>query len=185
MKRVLSTILAIIACFVMGIAVLPAAGCSGEKKKKLPYNAELLSYDFFVSKSSDKQVFNKEFLKNNMICYIDDYVDLGDDIGDTENLPRRRGVVIDNQAICDFAFREPMQIDFEKNMIVVVLFYGFNDEVYELSEVEYNNKKLDISYSHYKRQSCKNPWYNDQIAPCPSYLIIKMEKLEVEVVEFL
>ena len=41
MKKFLSTILAIITCFVMGIAVLPAAGCNNFKKIK---KAEIDSY---------------------------------------------------------------------------------------------------------------------------------------------
>ena len=57
MKRVLSTILAIIACFVMGIAVLPAAGCSYQIEKQIDGMIEL------------ERWFPTSGVPNNMIYY--------------------------------------------------------------------------------------------------------------------
>lgn len=71
MKRALSTMLAIIACFIMGVAVLPAAGCSYQIEKQIDGMIELERW-FFTS-GGISNVIDVDFPDKNVVfdCYAD------------------------------------------------------------------------------------------------------------------
>lgn len=163
--------------FVMCLGLF--AGC-GEKKgdKTVPYNAVVVETDF---------QFKKDFWKENIISgainrYYDDEGNLQTvKTFEDETLPNFRIFIVKEQNEFDDIFDVFPQVDFEKEMVIIYIFRTpHSNRTYKIKNVEVCDKTLKISYAELGGK----PGYGDASLPQRKALVIKMDKLDVESVEF-
>ena len=151
MKKFLSTIFAIIACFVMGIAVLPAAGCNNFKKMK---KAEIDSY----LNEKNLSYFSEESISEMQQC-----ASLGkEEIEKEKDTEKIDKIVYKIKASLDnFKPEKSDEIESGRYQIMDVSWYYFMDEDYSaekeqvMSFIRANVKDDKITiYWYGNRMSC-------------------------------
>lgn len=162
----------------LGVALIMCiglfAGCGGNK-----YNAVVLSEGFS---------FKPEFLINNRTHgaqYLnenwDEEIDEWDDKYITdETSPEYRVLIIKNQIELDNIFGSFVQVDFEKEMILLYCYTDIYSRLQLIDKVNHSGTTLEIEFSLKKPKT----GVKDASMPGCKQLVIKMDTLEIETAKF-
>lgn len=157
----------------------------------LPYNAEIVTSVFVTDNHIvplDDDYFTESFWKESIIStvtyYNEDY-----DINDENSIdyirypdaPAEIIKIVDTQEEYEQTFTHQEDIDFENNMLIVWVFRSFNQYTYNLKKVVQEDKKLNIEYTE-ENTGCF--FAHNASAPMRAYIVISMDKLDVDTVEF-
>ncbi len=143
-------------------------GCGGNK-----YNAIVIS---------DGYTFKPNFLKENRTRdshYLDENGELA--VAEGESYPQYRVFCFKSQAESDAVFSNfSASIDYEKEMLIIYFFTSYNSSLCKIDKVILEANVLIIRYKYEKPQN-----RGDNITiPMQRCLIVKIDKLEVESIEF-
>ena len=157
----------------------------------LPYNAEIVTSvfvtdDHIVPLNDD--YFTESFWKESIISTVT-YYNEDFDINDENsreytkypNAPKQIIKIVDKQEEYEQTFTHQEDIDFENNMLIVWVFRSFNQYTYNLKKVVQEDKKLNIEYTKSRTGCC---FVYNSSAPMRRYIVISMDKLDVDTVEF-
>lgn len=185
-KKLLSVLTA---CLLMTVI---CSGCTREPKlPEVAYNARIIA-DFAGSERKFipdiKLGFTEKFWTENLVCvsYLNEDYD--------PNLPGSKKYLFDKtlpeeithivtseeeyRKIYDKEHADGNPVDFEKEMLIVYVYAGGNGTKHYLWEVTLDDKELLIKY---KQRIVTNDVVTN---PKRSILVIKMDKLDIETVEF-
>lgn len=144
-------------------------GCNGNK-----YNAVI--YD------NANEMLHKDFLKSNLTLgsrYFDEDKLV---VADDESYPKFRTFVVRTQEDFDSKFVEfPSDVDFEKSMICIYIFTTiYPSRSWEINNIRFKDETLKIEFK------MKKPTYGQKDASQPQQkcLVVKMDKIDVAVMEF-
>jgi len=177
---------------VLGIALtmlfslFTLAACVPEEDEKMscedektPYNATFVSSEFS---------FKSEFLEENRISGVSyKNEDWNPEDGNSceymldETAPKFRTFIIKERDELDEVFAVFPEINFEKNMVVMYLFRGFDGVNRHIKNIKISDKSLVIELNFVRVSS----GYNNLTEPKCISLIIKLDKLDVSEVEFI
>ena len=141
--------------------------------KKLPFNATL--------DIGGSLVFKEGFFEANR-TYGATYRDEdGDLVGDITSLLFRT-YIIKEQTQLDAIFSVYPNIDFEKDMIVMYAYTSvFGNRDYIITSITLDNANLKVDF----KLSSGRSGYMDASAPQTRFLVLKMDKLDIDTVEFI
>ena len=95
--------------------------------------------------------------------------------------PKFRTFVITEKARLDEIFSVCPDIDFDKEMVVMYAYTSVYGNRYHITKnLTLNNKSLKIDF----KISDGKPGYKDATAPYTDFLVIKLDKLDIDTVEF-
>ena len=149
-------------------------GCESIKGEEImPYNAK-------IGLGGDIR-FREDFLKENLIygSYYNgenwEYVD--------ETFPKFRTYIITEKAQLDEIFSVYPDIDLKKDMVVMYAYSSSYNNIHyqkKLISIALTNKHLKIEFKIVRKKSSGNNAHMPQL----SFLPIRMDKLDIETVEF-
>ena len=142
-------------------------GCETIKEEIMPFNA--------ILGLGGEIRFKEDFLAENMT-----YGAISEN-GVDETSPKYRTYIITEKTQLDEVFSVYPVIDFEKDMVVMYAYTTvYGNRTYKITSVTLNNKHLKIEF----KMSEGKPGYKDARSPYTSHLVIKIDKLDIEAVEF-
>ena len=163
-------------CIILiAISLLSFAGCG------MNYNA--------VMYSNAQKWMTDEYLRENRVraYYLkdDDYVGDEDDWGNyfwDESSPSSRIVIISQQEEIDKNFKEtPFEVDFEREIIILYFFGSSGLKDYKLKRIDLEEQTLNIYFKYDKN----NPYVKDSVSLYQRCLMIKLDKIEFDTVNFI
>ncbi len=177
-------ILCVIAVTIMSLGI--CFGCADNAP--LPYNAMVVDGGIVADKiDMIPQIgcFTDEFWKENTIGGLL-YKNKNWDPNDAESeeyiydkiSPQVRMHTVTNQEEYYRVFSEPMEIDFEKEMILIHIWREDDKSITKIKDIKVENEKLILEFSSKNSDSCAQPNYM-----C-CYTVFKMDKLEVTSLAF-
>ena len=140
----------------------------------LPYNAMI--------GAGGPLVYKEEFLKTNRLYEVLCLNENGEWEWELdETLPKFRTFIITEKALLDEIFSVCPEIDFEKDMVVM---YAFTSIYYgrdlKITSITINKKNLKIEFKYMAGKI----GHKDASSPQIRFLVIKMDKLDIDTVEF-
>ena len=162
------------------VIVVFLSGCN--KGNNFLYNAVMVASGAIPS-SHNEFIFNDSFLEDNIIggaLYKNDNYDSNDPKSekfiyiDDSMAPKRIIKVIDSIEVHDLVFNKKIEVDFDKEILILFLFSSTNCS-YSLNEVKIEDNILQIVYNYQVN-------YNTE--PERTCILIKMDKIEYEKIEF-
>jgi hypothetical protein len=146
------------------IAFTPCAftSCETIKDEEMPYNATIVNAGFTV---------RVDFLDENEIYHP---------FKDDKTLPEDRAFIIPDKDKLDDIFSVFPSINFEKEMIVMYMYTSSYVRKRSITSVTFNNNKLLIKFKYAELK----PGIGDATTPARRLLVIKMDKLDIDAVEF-
>ena len=149
--------------FFIFLSIFVVTGCSNKNL----YHAKVIN---------DNYEFNEDFVMNNKTfgALID-----GHYIKD-EDVPKERMIIINNESDFKYAFKKFEEIDMNKEMIVMHAFTTAGNSEYEVVNIKISEKKLIVEYTN-KKHELDDP---NASQPDTKWVIVKMDKLDVDCVEF-
>lgn len=170
MAKRLAKIIAMGVLIIMNIGLF--AGCGGNK---LPYNAVMYGEIY-----TNRTWLQDEFYEDNLTrgswssvqeVYVND-----------EAYPSTRTRIIADSAEYSKVFKEfPIEVDFEKTMIVIHCFTTASSGNYEIKSISVEEQTLIVRYKHPASKGKTPP---NASKPLTKWVIVTMDKLEIETVEF-
>jgi hypothetical protein len=161
-------------------------GCeTTEGEEMLPYNAIIVTGGTWR--------FKEDFLRANMTggsfgCFSHPGTNiLWNENGEPEDtikweydetLPRFRTFIITEQARMDEVFSVCPDIDFEKEMVAMYFYTSVYRRERKIKSITLDNKNLKIEFKIAENEA------NDASMPLTRFLVIKMDKLDIDTVEF-
>lgn len=143
---------------------------------KLPYNAVMYGEIYEV-----RTWLKDDFYKENL-TFGSFSEDLGDYIKDNA-YPQYRTKIITDINEFDAVFKEfPADVDFEKTMILMHCFTTSSSGKYEIKSISVDEKTSIIRYKH---PSSKRKTPPNNSAPLTKWVIVTIDKLDIETVEFI
>ena len=156
---------------ILGLAIL-FAGCETTKDEGLlPFNAML--------GAGGHLEYREDFLKINR-TYGAIYKNEDGDIVEDLTSPRFRTFIITEIAQMDEIFSVYPDINFEKDMIVVHFYTSSIGREIIITNITLNNKNLKISFKYSKGKT----GYADASSPQTRFLVLKLDKLDIDMIEF-
>ena len=154
----------IMTSFFIFLSIFVVTGCSNKNL----YHAKVIN---------DNYEFNEDFVMNNKTFgalnedghYIKD-----------EDVPKERMIIINNESDFKYAFKKFEKIDMNKEMIVMYAFTTAGNSEYEVVNIKISEKKLIVEYTN-KKHELGVP---NASMPDTKWVIVKMDKLDVDCVEF-
>jgi hypothetical protein len=168
--------------FILGSALLLIAGLftvacknTGEEPGE-----ETLLFDAFNVKGIGFPLgFNEDFLKANR-TYGALYSN-GDGTGGVDlTSPKDRTYIITEKAWLDEIFSVYPEIDFEEEMVVMYAYTSTSGRARKITSVTLDNKDLKIEFKFVDGI----PGYHDAKRPETEFLVLRMDKLDIDTVEF-
>ena len=157
----------------------------------LPYNTEIVTSVFVTDNHIvplDDDYFTESFWKESIISTVEYYNEDfdGNDVNSKEYIffpdaPKQIIKIVDTKEEYEQTFTHHEDIDFENNMLIVWVFRSFNQYTYNLKKVVQEGKKLNIEYTESDTGCC---FTYQSSAPFRRYIVISMDKLDVDTVEF-
>ena len=166
-KKIL--ILAVMLIMALGLLV----GCGGNK---LPYNAVMYGNVYEV-----RSFINDDFYNENL-TYNAWSKTLGDYVKDDTN-PEFRTVIVKEQEKFDKVFKEfPVEVDFEKDMVLMHCFTTASSGEYEIKSFDINEQVLSVKYKTVASKGITPPNASNPLA---KWIVVKMDKLDITTAEFI
>lgn len=125
--------------------------------------------------------FKADFLKANRLdngLYLNENGEWEWELDKT--LPNFRTFIITEKAQLDEIFSVYPEVDFEKDMVVMYAYLSTSSDKDKLISITLNNKNLKIEFT----TEMGKPGYGNAHSPQPSFLPIKMDRLDIDTVEF-
>lgn|SRR5690554_76943 len=160
----------------IGVIVIMVFGFLTGCRSKMPYNAKM-----FGAIYENRTWINDEFYNNNLT--YGSYSSVLENYVEDETYPSSRTKIIVDKADFDTIFEEfPVEVDFEKEMIVMHCFTTASGSSYTMKSIIFNEKTLTINY---KTQASKKPASGNASMPLSKWVIVMMDKLDIETAEFI
>jgi hypothetical protein len=153
------------------ISVLLCAFTGCEMEETLPFNAEDIG---------NLSEFKEDFLKANTTSENVIYWYENGDGEYEETSPKFRTFIITEKARLDEVFSVCPKIDFEKEMVVMYAYTSEYGRARIITSITLDNKILKIKFKYVKAR----PFSFDASSPITRFLVIKMDKLDIDKVEF-
>ena len=135
---------------------------------------EIMPYNAILGLGGDIR-FKEDFLEANMT-----YGAISEN-GVDEISPVNRTYILTEKAHLDEVFSVYPVIDFGKDMVVMYAFTTvYGNRTYKITNITLDKKNLKIEF----KMSEGKPGYKDARSPYTSHLVIKIDKLDIEAVEF-
>ena len=166
-------------------------GC-GKKHEPLPYNAVIIAEgqtDWNIVPQNN-QYFKDDFWKDNMISgvgYVNEHWDSNNP--DSEkykyypDLPNRRMLIIINLEEYDNVFVNQIDIDFEKEMILVFMTRAVKPSRILIKDIEL--KEQDLMVKYYIDFISGKRGHKNATSPSRTWIVLKLNKLEFKTVNFI
>lgn len=154
------------------ISLIMLSGC---RDAALPYNAVTYGNVY-----ENRTILKDDFYESNLTygsysTAIENYIK-------DEKFPSYRSKIIQTENEYETVFKEfPVKIDFEKTMIIMHCFTTASGSSYEIIDISIYEKNLVIRYKTVK--SNKEP--PNASVPLSKWIIVTMDKLDIEAVEFI
>jgi hypothetical protein len=146
-------------------------GCETIKgEETLPFNARGIGLPL---------EFKDGFLKANT-TYGAPYEDENGDWDWDKTSPKFRTFIITEKARLDEVFSVCPEIDFEKEMVVMYVYTSTSGRARKITSVTLDNKNLKIEFKYVEGK----PGYGDGKRPETSFLVLRMDKLDIDTVGF-
>jgi len=145
-------------------------GCETTKgEEMLPYNA--------ILGLGGPLEFKEDFLKANRTYGVLYQNENGDGEEDFTS-PKFRTFIITEKIQLDDIFSVCPVIDFEKEMVVMYAYTSIYGRERIITSITFNNKKLKIKFKIAENEK------NDASVPQTRFLVIKLDKLDIDTAEF-
>jgi len=143
-------------------------GCGATKgEEMLPYNA--------ILGLGGPSVLREDFMEANRT-----YGAHWDEEKDSTS-PEFRTFIVTEKAKLDEIFSVCSEVDFEKGMVVMYAYTSvYGNRYHIIKSVTLNNKSLRIEFKYVEGK----PGLKDASSPQTRFLVIKMDKLDIDTVEF-
>ena len=158
----------------------------------LPYNAEIITSKILPDRHivpQEDDHFTESFWEENILRVVSYYNENYDENDENSkeyinfpDAPAQIIKIVDTQEEYEHIFTYPEEIDFENNMLIVLLFIGFRQNNYNIKKIVKEDKKLNIEYTE-ENTGCF--FAHNASAPMRAYIVISMDKLDVDTVEFI
>ena len=169
----------IIVLFMMLILSIVLVGCSNDNT--ILYNAVMVNSGS-IDTAQTVNYFKKDFLLENKVSgvrYKNENYDPTNPESEEyifdESSPETITYVLDSLDKYEQVFNKNYEIDYDKEILILYLFADTNC-TYSLNSVELNNNNLKITYKSK---------INVTTAPERTFILIKMDKVEFENIEFI
>ena len=152
------------------------SGCETEKGE------EIMSYNAKIGLGGEI-TFKEDFLKANMVYGANYDYENGEYVND-EISPKFRTFIITEKSQLDGVFSVYPDIDFEKEMVVMYIYSSTYNSIYyeeKLISITLVNKNLKIEFKIVGGK----PGYGIAHMPQRTFLPVRMDKLNIETVEFI
>jgi len=97
-----------------------------------------------------------------------------------ETSPEFRTFIIAEKTRMDEVFSVYPGIDFKKEMVIVHLYTSSSTRETKITNITLNNKILKIEFKRAKGK----PFHKDESSPRTVFLVLRMDKLDIDTVEF-
>ena len=171
----------IIVLFMMLILSIVLVGCSNDNVNTILYNAVMVNSGS-IDTAQTVNYFKKDFLLENKVSgvrYKNENYDPTNPESEEyifdESSPETITYVLDSLDKYERVFNTNYEIDYDKEILILYLFADTNC-TYSLDSVELNNNNLKIT--------CKSK-INVTTEPERTFILIKMDKVEFENIEFI
>jgi hypothetical protein len=171
----------IIVLFMMLILSIVLVGCSNDNDNTILYNAVMVNSGS-IDTAQTVNYFKKDFLLENKVSgvrYKNENYDPTNPESEEyifdESSPETITYVLDSLDKYERVFNTNYEIDYDKEILILYLFADTNC-TYSLDSVELNNNNLKITYKSK---------INVTTAPERTFILIKMDKVEFENIEFI
>ena len=171
----------IIVLFMMLILSIVLVGCSKDNDNTILYNAVMVNSGS-IDTAQTVNYFKKDFLLENKVSgvrYKNENYDPTNPESEEyifdESSPETITYVLDSLDKYERVFNTNYEIDYDKEILILYLFADTNC-TYSLDSVELNNNNLKITYKSK---------INVTTAPERTFILIKMDKVEFENIEFI
>jgi len=158
-------------CIPILLCVFTGCGATkGDEMLPLPYNA--------IIGLGGPLKFKEDFLKANGQLYGSSYLN---ENGEWDVMPPEfRTFIITEKAQLDEIFSVCPDIDFDNEMVVIYAFTGIYGRERKITSIILDNKNLKIEFKYVEGK----PGYKDASMPQTRFLVIKMDKLDIDAVKF-
>jgi hypothetical protein len=165
--------------FVLAIAGMALfCGCAGDGARETPES--VLPFNAMIGVGGPS-AFREDFLKANRLYAASYLNENGKWVREMdETLPKFRTFIITEKAQLDEIFSVCPEIDFEKDMVVMYFYRGIYSRERIITSITLDNKNLKIEFKIAEGK----PGYNDASAPQFHFLVLRMDKLDIDTVEF-
>ena len=171
----------IIVLFMMLILSIVLVGCSNDNDNTILYNAVMVNSGS-IDTAQTVNYFKEDFLLENKVSgvrYKNENYDPTNPESEEyifdESSPETITYVLDSLDKYEQVFNKNYEIDYDKEILILYLFADTNC-TYSLDSVELNNNNLKITYKSK---------INVTTAPERTFILIKMDKVEFENIEFI
>ena len=171
----------IIVLFMMLILSIVLVGCSKDNDNTILYNAVMVNSGS-IDTAQTVNYFKEDFLLENKVSgvrYKNENYDPTNPESEEyifdESSPETITYVLDSLDKYEQVFNKNYEIDYDKEILILYLFADTNC-TYSLDSVELNNDNLKITYKSK---------INVTTAPERTFILIKMDKVEFENIEFI
>lgn len=171
----------IIVLFMMLILSIVLVGCSNDNDNTILYNA-VMEDRGSIAAAQTVNYFKEDFLLENKVSgvrYKNENYDPTNPESEEyifdESSPKTITYVLDSLDKYEQVFNKNYEIDYDKEILILYLFADTNC-TYSLNSVELNNNNLKITYKSK---------INVTTAPERTFILIKMDKVEFENIEFI
>ena len=171
----------IIVLFMMLILSIVLVGCSNDNDNTILYNAVMVNSGS-IDTAQTVNYFKEDFLLENKVSgvrYKNENYDPTNPESEEyifdESSPETITYVLDSLDKYEQVFNKNYEIDYDKEILILYLFADTNC-TYSLDSVELNNNNLKITYKSK---------INVTTEPERTFILIKMDKVEFENIEFI
>ena len=171
----------IIVLFMMLILSIVLVGCSNDNDNTILYNAVMVNSGS-IDTAQTVNYFKEDFLLENKVSgvrYKNENYDPTNPESEEyifdESSPETITYVLDSLDKYEQVFNKNYEIDYDKEILILYLFAATNC-TYSLDSVELNNNNLKITYKSK---------INVTTEPERTFILIKMDKVEFENIEFI
>ena len=160
----------------LGVAIIMALGLFAGCGNKIPYNAIMYGNIY-----ENRTWLSDEFYENNLT--YGSYSSITEDYVADETYPQYRTKIIVDETEFDIVFKEfPVDVDFEKSMVIVHCFTTASSGSYEIKEITIDGQTLSIKYMQIVSKGKTPP---NASKPLAKWVIVTMDKLDIETAEFI
>jgi hypothetical protein len=161
--------------FILGSALLLLAGlftvaCKSTGEETLPFNVKGIGLPL---------AYKEDFLKANT-TYDAPYKNENGDWDLDKTSPKFRTYIITEKARLDEVFSVHPDVDFEKEMVVMYAYTSTSGRARKITSVTLDNKNLKIEFKYVEGK----PGAGDAKGPETEFLVLRMDKLDIDTVEF-
>ena len=123
--------------------------------------------------------FKEDFIKSNRTYGALYWNEIGELVEDITS-PKFRTFIVTEKAQLEDIFSVYPDIDLEKNMIVMYVFTAIYVRALKITNITLFNEKLKIDFKYQKGK----PDHNDATSPQTRFLVLRMNKLDIDTLEF-